>query len=309
MHGLSVIIPAYNESGCISLALEELLKYLGRGYEYEVIVIDNGSTDSTCQIVNKYQTVRLYSINRSTVSTARNFGVKQAKFDVIYFMDADVLFTEDIANKVLSAITRIKASCKMLLGDRYDIEKNSTIIESCWFGGLYKITPKYINGGNLFISKKFFEEIGGFDESLITGEDYSLCEKATEKGGMITIDKELRVVHLGNPKTIRDFVLREIWHGTGDAVSIKSIITSKPAFISLIVGILTIISIASLLFLKIRIFLYLLLTLIVISVISAITKFTKLNLKCWIVNTILMYVYFISRFASVIKYNLGKISG
>ena len=95
---LSVVIPAYNEGKRISATLEDIDRYLEKQkYGYEIIVVDNGSNDNTCDIVKKYQ--RSTVENLIALCLSKSVGAKgsavllgileEARGDYIMFMDAD----------------------------------------------------------------------------------------------------------------------------------------------------------------------------------------------------------------------------
>ncbi|MBD3312554.1 glycosyltransferase [archaeon] len=86
---ISVIIPAYNEEEVISRCLKSILSQDYK--DYEVIVVDNGSTDDTKKIVKSFKNkrVRLVEERKRGVSNARNKGAAVAKADVLFFLDAD----------------------------------------------------------------------------------------------------------------------------------------------------------------------------------------------------------------------------
>jgi glycosyltransferase involved in cell wall biosynthesis len=299
--GLSVIIPVYNEAGMINRTLPVLLEKLGRGYDFEVIIIDNGSNDETVEIVKSIGGVDIITIERNTVAKARNIGAEKAIYDILYFIDADVLFTEEISKYVLTVLEKINDNCSIIAGDRYDISDEKSLIEKCWFGGLYNIKPAYINGGNLFVSKVLFSRVGGFRETLETGEDYQFCHDVKMNGGIIEIDKKLRVVHLGNPKSITSFIKREIWHGAGDSQSLKTIVNSKPAVVSLLILFATISFVVSIFISSMSLFSFSVTLILFLLTYSVFYKFKKITLKCFFVNLGLMYMYYISRSYSILR--------
>lgn len=95
---LSVVIPAYNEGQRIQLTLEDVDKYLrAQDYLYEIIVVDNGSNDNTCDIVKEYEEKGVQNVVRLCLSesvgakgSAVKLGiVEQARGDYVVFMDAD----------------------------------------------------------------------------------------------------------------------------------------------------------------------------------------------------------------------------
>src|SRR3989338_7038682 len=94
---LSVVIPAYNEEKRISATLVDVNSYLSKqNYPYEIIVVDNGSNDNTCDIVKGYQKQGFEHIVRLCLTksvgakgSAVKLGIEQATGDYIVFMDAD----------------------------------------------------------------------------------------------------------------------------------------------------------------------------------------------------------------------------
>ncbi len=88
---VSIVIPAYNEEEAIGHDLDTILETMGAsGYEYEVIVVDDGSTDRTADIARKREGVRLirHPRNKGT-GAARKTGVRQAKGDLVVMTDGD----------------------------------------------------------------------------------------------------------------------------------------------------------------------------------------------------------------------------
>lgn len=89
---LSIIIPVYNLEKYISRTLDSLLN-IKCSFDYEIIVINDGSTDQSEEIINKYKKkskcVKLFTITNGGVSNARNFGLSHAKGKYITFVDGD----------------------------------------------------------------------------------------------------------------------------------------------------------------------------------------------------------------------------
>jgi len=85
---ISVIIPTYNSREYICEAIESVLRQSYKNYE--IIVIDDGSTDDTVRLLDsKYRGLRIVSQKNAGLATARNTGLKLAKGDYIQFLDAD----------------------------------------------------------------------------------------------------------------------------------------------------------------------------------------------------------------------------
>lgn len=88
--GVSVVIPAYNAVSTIKEAIESV--YLQTLPPFEVIVVDDGSTDETSDIVRAFPEVRCFSQSNQGVGAARNRGIAEAKGQYIAFLDADDLW-------------------------------------------------------------------------------------------------------------------------------------------------------------------------------------------------------------------------
>lgn len=92
----------------------------------------------------------------------------------------------------------------------------------------------YMNSGHLIIDKDVFHEISGFNDALITGEDWEFCTRAKGKGIQIVNKPDLHVIHEGYPKTLREFIHREKWHGIQDFHNFYSFLKSLPAIAALL---------------------------------------------------------------------------
>ncbi|MBI5205634.1 MAG: glycosyltransferase family 2 protein [Nitrospirae bacterium] len=85
---VSVVIPAYNAQKTIAACLDSLMKQDYPG-DYEVIVVDDGSSDSTPDIISGYERVRLMKQANAGPAAARNKGAMDAKGEIILFTDSD----------------------------------------------------------------------------------------------------------------------------------------------------------------------------------------------------------------------------
>ena len=98
---ISVVIPLYNKERYIARAIQSAL---GQTYgDFELIVVDDGSTDGSVDIVSQFADTRLRLINQANagVGAARNRGIKDAKYELITFLDADDEWMPDFLETVL----------------------------------------------------------------------------------------------------------------------------------------------------------------------------------------------------------------
>lgn len=116
---LSVFFPAYNEQGNIQIAVEEALKFLPNFAEkFEIIVVDDGSTDQTLKIARKlakkYSQVKVVTQTNQGYGGAVNKGLESAKYDWIFYTDSDLQF--DLSE--LSKFLNFTANYQFVIGYR-----------------------------------------------------------------------------------------------------------------------------------------------------------------------------------------------
>ena len=94
---ISIIMPTYNRAGYIEEALDSIKKQTFT--DYEIIVVDDGSTDNTKEILDKYEGIRCIYLEHGGIAGARNTAVKAARGKWIAFLDSDDLWKEDKLQK------------------------------------------------------------------------------------------------------------------------------------------------------------------------------------------------------------------
>ena len=189
----SIVIPTYNRQPILEKCLRALenQRLTDRTVEnYEVVVVDDGSTDGTLNWLKIHQAefphVVSYEQNHQGPSAARNLGVQQAKGDTIIFIDSDLVVTEQFLQ---SHATALKTEEKALNSDR--LFTYGAVINTCNFENPtaepYKITDfsaAYFATGNVAIAKKWLEQAGLFDTrfQLYGWEDLELGVRLKELG-------------------------------------------------------------------------------------------------------------------------------
>ncbi len=164
---ISVVIPTYNRKPILEKCLLALESQ--NFTDYEIIVVDDGSTDGTLSWLATNQDifphVRSLAQQHQGPAAARNLGVKSAKGDTIVFIDSDLVVTE---NFLQAHADTLLAGAKRLNSDR--LFTYGWVINTCNFADptseSYKITDfsaAYFATGNVAIAKKWLEEAGLFD--------------------------------------------------------------------------------------------------------------------------------------------------
>ena len=223
MIDLSVVIPCKDEEEYVSICLDSLLRQTTPNSQIEIIVVDNGSTDKTLEILMDYSSeIKAFCLPNVSISELRNYGVHKSNGEWIAFIDADVEVNANWFTNLAKTLYRLKRAgfdmANIITGSTYSIPKNPTWVERIWFTQLLardRRNDSYINGGNLIVHRKLFEIIGGFNPAFKTGEDVKFCQDALIYGAKIVKDKSILVVHHGYPKDVKQFFKRERWHGLG----------------------------------------------------------------------------------------------
>ncbi len=277
---ISIIIPAYNEENYILHCLTRIIYCFKGKIEFEVIVVNNASTDKTQLIASKINAVKTINLGKKvTVSSARNVGWEVAKFDNICFIDADVLLTNEWVDEYISFYEYLENNRFTITGCRYELSEDPGFIERSWFSKIAESSEKYIDSGNLITTKETLLKISGFDETLITGEDVDFCSRAQASSIKMLINRNFKAHHEGYPKSLEQFYLRERWHGVGDLKSWRTFLRSKVAIFSFLFTFLILLSFLSLPF-NIYLFLLLFSASLILNFIAVIFRFktSKINI-------------------------------
>lgn len=222
---VSIIIPVYNEEKFVSACLESLSDMDYPKDAFEIIVIDNGSTDNTVAICKEHTSSVLVCPDVN-VSEMRNIGVSKAKGEILAFLDGDCTVDK---NWLRAAIGSLEMDT-CITGADCDMSPHANWLEKTWVSHIKRKgrgEVSHIGTANMIVAAEVFRKIGGFDSRLQTGEDYEFSVRARSVAKIMSDDR-IRVRHLGNPKTIIQFMRREMWHGLGAFGSLKSQLVDKP---------------------------------------------------------------------------------
>lgn len=292
----------YNEEATIIKCLDAVVAEMG---EYdEVIVLDNGSTDNSINLVKSYYKVQLLEMPRITIAGLRNAGARYAQGDVLAFIDADCVICSGWRNHVVNTfeIYDIAAS-----GSKYALPENSCWIEKAWFSQKRTAAGviSYINSGNLAVKKTAFNMIGGFNEKLITGEDAELGWRLKVNGFVVFENPDVKAIHLGNPKNLWNFYKKQRWHGLGMLGTFNISWFDKPFIMTLIFISCVLITIISIIFNTNASVSYLgplaLITILTIPIITSIFRCIQYKNFTYMPQLVLLYLlYFVARSNSLI---------
>jgi glycosyltransferase involved in cell wall biosynthesis len=201
---VSVIIPTFNRSRIIGRSLDSVLNQSIA--PYEIIVVDDGSTDNTREIIERYRykIQYFYQDNSGKPGIARNRGLEEARGDWIAFLDSDDVWHPDKMKLQLQLIEKTSSPLGLVFSD-YELVKNDTSFQRAKvFNGsdLELLTEFAFKEGNVFkkelfnyfliwknpihtssvlLNKKLLSSVFGFDPSLTIAEDLDLWIRCSEQ--------------------------------------------------------------------------------------------------------------------------------
>jgi glycosyltransferase involved in cell wall biosynthesis len=180
MQLISVIIPVYNGEKTISYTIESIINQTYK--DLEIIVVDDGSTDSTLEIVKRFSDSRLhiFSYSQTGVAASRNQGLDKALGKFVSFIDADDLWTPDKLEDQFKVLQEHPKAAVAYSWTDY-IDGEGKIVKSgqrvTVTGDVYNklLLGNFLeNGSNPLIRREAMDTVGGFDESLAATQDWDM---------------------------------------------------------------------------------------------------------------------------------------
>ncbi len=244
---ISVIIPARNEAANIENLLLSILAQTYSRNSFEVVIIDDFSTDETASIVKKYtyDNIRLLSLSDYVSETTINsfkkkaieIGVMESKGSLLVTTDADCVANENWLANIASYYETYKPAMivmpVLISPSKSFIELFQSIDFMCMQGitgaAIYSKMHGMCNGANLAYTKQVFMEVGGFSgiDNIASGDDMLLLQKiATDPNNKILYLKSKEVIIQTAPvNTIKDFFRQRIrWASKAEKYQDKSLL-------------------------------------------------------------------------------------
>ncbi|MEH2111554.1 glycosyltransferase [Nostoc sp.] len=190
---ISVIIPAYNSEKTIKQTIQSVLNQTFTNLE--LIVINDGSQDSTLEVVTQFQDsrIKVFSYANAGGNVSRNRGLNHAVGEFVSFLDADDIWTPDKLRSQLKALQG-NVTAKVAYGWTDYIDTNGKFLLSGkrinLNGNIYEelLLNNFLeNGSNPLICKKALIALGGFDESLNAAQDWDMWLRLASKFDFICV--------------------------------------------------------------------------------------------------------------------------
>jgi len=215
MKKVTVVIPVYDEADVIAACLRSLSEQ--RYEDFEIIVVDDGSSDKTWQVLSKLKVesvkLKVFKQEHKGPGAARNLGAKYASGDILVFVDADMTFDKDFITNLVKPINQGKSkgtfSKEEYVSNWENVWARCFNINQGW-GDKVRHPANYPDEQKVFraILKSEFIKVGGFKPGGYT-DDYSLSDKL---GYLATAAKSAKFFHT-NPESLWETFNQARWSG------------------------------------------------------------------------------------------------
>lgn len=213
----SVIIPAYNQGHYLAQAIDSVLAQTSAGQDFEIIVVDDGSTDDTAAVARRYSAVggggyprvRYIYQQNSGLSAARNTGIRHAQGRFITFLDSDDLFLpQKLA--LLTAALEQQPHAGLVAGQAHPIDEDGNPIGSLFdqrlpADGRQLLLGNPLHVGSVLLRRTWQEKAGLFDETLRSYEDWDMWLRLALAGcPMSFVDQPVSLYRFHSEQMTRD---------------------------------------------------------------------------------------------------------
>ncbi len=221
---VSIIIPVRNRPEEIAACLASLGRVEYPDDRVEVIVVDDASTDATPDVISTFPVQLIALKTRRGASFCRNLAARQARGEILAFVDSDCLADPLWLKELLPAFNDpgngaaggMVDSCFDEKGlDRYEMVKSSLNMGCRPTSSRDGSRFYYLPACNLLVRKSVFLELNGFNEGMVVGEDVDFCYRLQDHGHHVEYRPVGRIYHR-HRNTIRHFGLRRFDYGTSE---------------------------------------------------------------------------------------------
>lgn len=213
---VSVVIPAYNSEKTISQAIKAVL---GQDFDgtIELIVVDDGSSDKTAEIVQSFPNVQSINQENQGPASARNLGAQKANGEIVFFTDSDCVPHVSWISTMLAHFS--DPSIAAVRGS-YGIANPESLLARCVHEEIlyrHRFLPRYpkvFGSYNVGIRKRVIDEIGGFNTGYrhASGEDNDLSYRILSAGYKILFEPKALVDHY-HPTSLKKYLKEQYRHG------------------------------------------------------------------------------------------------
>jgi cellulose synthase/poly-beta-1,6-N-acetylglucosamine synthase-like glycosyltransferase len=229
-HVLTIMVVALNEERHLpglKRAIDKLR--LPPGYRVETILVDGGSRDDSLEVARAAGFDECIALPGASIPVCRNRALRDARGCALAFLDADCIPERDWFEHALPWLEKPNP---VLIGYPVQPPEAGTWIQRAWHShwrhkhfSARDAQPapvladafRLLTTRNLLFNRSLLDVVPQFDESLATGEDTDFAFRAAQAGCEVVALPTLRVTHLGEPATLRDYFRQQLWHANRNA--------------------------------------------------------------------------------------------
>jgi len=209
---VSIIVPCYNEQATIRQLLDAVLAQTYPRSQMEIIIADAFSQDKTREQINLFQrdhsdlSLRVVDNDRRIIPAALNLAIKEARGEIIVRLDAHSQPNPEYVERCVEALEEGKGAnvggvWEIRPGGKGRIAESIAAAASHPLGvgdAMYRLSPKAGAVDTVpfgAFRRELIDQIGGFDESLLTNEDYEFNTRVRQSGGVVWLDPQIRSIY------------------------------------------------------------------------------------------------------------------
>jgi glycosyltransferase involved in cell wall biosynthesis len=216
---ISIIVPTYNRAHVLLRAIRSVLSQTFT--DFELIIVDDGSTDETSLMVERFASPRVRYLRHnknSGASSARNTGIEASRGHYIAFLDSDDEWGPSKLQEQVAIFSRVNAEVGVIYsGFFYDSKPSGKKKQFCLNlrGNIHEtilIHNPGLNNSSALLKKECFQRCGLFDESLPASEDWDLFIRISERYHFFPVLKPLVTIHRDGYRISTDYERRVVAH-------------------------------------------------------------------------------------------------
>jgi glycosyltransferase involved in cell wall biosynthesis len=210
----SIVIPTYNRAPLLKVALDSV--FYQKFTDYEVIVVDDGSTDGTLEMLKSYgDKIKVLTQQNSGPGTARNLGAGVAKGEYLAFLDSDDIWFpwtletfSVLINKYRKPAIILAKEQEFLNNEIFFSDEQLSIESNCFPCFICASSTGYSFGAGMAVIRRWdFHNVGGFDVRFINAEDWDLVLRMGTALGFVRILSPVTLGYIRTPSSMTGNVL------------------------------------------------------------------------------------------------------
>ena len=226
----SIIIVNYNTKELLENCIVSLMENLNKN-DYEIIIVDNNSTDGSVEMLEKEFSQKVKIIkNKNNIGfgAANNQGSKLAKEKYLFFLNSDTLVKYNIFNEIKDEFESNGdygvIAPKLILenGEEQSFAYGNfptltSLMKEKIFKSIKqtekKVETDWVSGAAMIVRKRLYDKVGGFDEKFFMYfEDIDLCKKIRNLGNKIVVQKNISLIHLGGKSINKNKERKKVYY-------------------------------------------------------------------------------------------------